>query len=179
MMKAQQWDNLTYLRKTIKDRRTKIVKDKSGGQKGGVILTDETVKPYMEELAKLEAKMAEDKDKMSAGERVDTAAAEVMAAAEQNKDELKGFIGEQFAKAFPKKFQKPINQWAYIEAKGSGDYYKTPEGGYVKRLGDIPPGCIFIHKVRVQEQIDDELDMYKYFHEDGTVGALSARILST
>ena len=122
MMKAQQWDKLTYLRKTIKDRRTKIVKDKSGGQKGGVILTDETVKPYMEELAKLEAKMAEDKDKMSAGERVDTAAAEVMAAAEQNKDELKGFIGEQFAKAFPKKMKSQINQWAYIEAKGSGDH---------------------------------------------------------
>ena len=39
-----------------------------------------------------------------------------------------------------------------------------------KRLGDIPPGCIFVHKVRVQEQIDDELDHYKYYHEDGTVG---------
>ena len=41
---------------------------------------------------------------------------------------------------------------------------------YAKRLGDIPPGCIFVHKVRVQEQIDDELDHYKYDYEDGTVG---------
>ena len=55
---------------------------------------------------------------------------------------------------------------------GSGDFYKTPEGKYVKRLGDIPPGCIFTRKVRVHEKIDDELDMCKCFHEDGIVGSI-------
>ena len=62
------------------------------------------------------------------------------------------------------------NKWAYIPAKGNGDYYKTPKKATMKkRLGDIPPGCIFVHKVRVQERIDDELDHYKYYYEDGTV----------
>ena len=106
MGKQQDWTKVTYLRKIIKDMKTKSVKcSRAGNSKGGVILTDETVKPYMEELAKLEAKIAKEKEEMSAGERVDTAAAEVMADAEQKKDEIKQYIAEHFAKVFPKKFR--------------------------------------------------------------------------
>ena len=96
---------INYLRRTIRDRKTTIVKDKNGVQKGGVTLTDETIKPYQKQLADLEAKIAKDKENMSTGERVDTAAAEVIADAEQNKDEIKQYIAEHFAKVFPKKFR--------------------------------------------------------------------------
>ena len=81
MTKRYDDDRLTSLRKTIKDRRTKIVKDKNGGQKGGVILTDKTIKPYVRELFALEAQMATDKEKMSTGKRADAAAQKVMAKA--------------------------------------------------------------------------------------------------
>ena len=169
MGKQQDWDKACKLRKIVKDMKTKSVKcSRTGNMKGGVILTDETAKPYKEELAKLEAKLAKEKEKMSTGERVDTAAAEVMADAEQNKDEIKDYIAEQFAKLAPKKFTQQINKWAYIAAKGSGDYYKTPSGQIFLRKGDIPEKCTFIHKVRVHECIDKDLDIYKYFHQDGT-----------
>ena len=104
MGKSEDWAKITKPRTTIKNKKTPAVQQ-GGKVKGGVILTDETVKPYMEELAKLEAKIAKEKEEMSAGERVDTAAAEVMADAEQNKDEIKQYIAEQFAKAWPKKFR--------------------------------------------------------------------------
>ena len=175
MGKQQDWKKVSTLRKIVKDMKTKAVKcSRTGNIKGGVILTDETVKPYMEELANLEAKLAKEKEEMSTGERVDTAAAEVIADAEQNKDEIKQYIAEQFAKLAPKKFTQQINKWAYIAAKGSGDYYKTLSGQIFPRLqreGDIPEGCTFMHKVRVHECIDNDLDIYKYFHEDGTAGS--------
>ena len=72
---------------------------------GGIILDDGTIKPYLKELADLEAKIAKDKENMSTGERVDTAAAEVMADAEQKKNEIKQYIAEHFAKVLPKKFR--------------------------------------------------------------------------
>lgn len=54
---------VSALRKIVKDMQTKSVKcSRTGNSKGGVILTDETVKPYMEELSKLEAKMAKEKE---------------------------------------------------------------------------------------------------------------------
>ena len=172
MGKQQDWKKVSTLRKIVKDMKTKAVKCKrTGNMKGGVILTDEAVKPYMEELANLEAKLAKEKEEMSTGERVDTAAAEVIADAEQNKDEIKEYIAEQFAKLAPKKFTQQINKWAYIAAKGSGDYYKTLSGQIFPRKGDIPEECTFIHKVRVHECIDNDLDIYKYFHEDGTAGS--------
>ena len=172
MGKQQDWKKVSTLRKIIKDMKTTAVKcSRTGNMKGGVILTDEAVKPYMEELANLEAKLAKEKEEMSTGERVDTAAAEVIADAEQNKDEIKEYIAEQFAKLAPKKFTQQINKWAYIAAKGSGDYYKTLSGQIFPRKGDIPEECTFIHKVRVHECIDNDLDIYKYFHEDGTAGS--------
>lgn len=172
MGKQQDWKKVSKLRKIVKDMKTTAVKcSRTGNIKGGVILTDEAVKPYMEELANLEAKLAKEKEEMSTGERVDTAAAEVIADAEQNKDEIKKYIAEQFAKLAPKKFTQQINKWAYIAAKGSGDYYKTLSGQIFPRKGDIPEECTFIHKVRVHECIDNDLDIYKYFHEDGTAGS--------
>ena len=171
MTKHQDYNKVSMLRNIIKNRQTRIVKDKHGNKKGGIILTAETIKPYVEELEALEAKMAKDKEQMTTNERVDDAAEDVKANNDANTAELKAYIDTKFEKLNPKKFKNQINKWAYIQAKGSGDHYKTPEGKYVKRLGDIPPGCIFIHKVRVQEKVDDELDMYKYFHEDGTVGS--------
>ena len=170
MGKQQDWDKISKLRKIVKNRKTTIIKNPNGNIKGGVILTDETLKPYMEKLAALEAKIAKDKEQMSIGERVDTAAAEVIADAEQNKDEIKEYIAEQFAKLAPKKFTQPINKWAYIAAKGSGDYYKNASGQIFPRKGDIPENCTFIHKVRVHDCIDKDVDMYKYFYEDGTAG---------
>ena len=170
MGKQQDWEKISKLRKVVKDRKTTIIKNPNGNIKGGVILTDETLKPYMEKLAALEAKIAKDKEQMSIGERVDTAAAEVIADAEQNKDDIKEYIAEQFAKLAPKKFTQPINKWAYIAAKGSGDYYKNASGQIFPRKGDIPENCTFIHKVRVHDCIDKDVDMYKYFHEDGTAG---------
>jgi len=171
MTRQQEWKRVTYLRGIIKDRQTKIVKDKNGNKKGGLILTDETVQPYVRELEALEAKMAKDKEKMSSNERLDDVAENVNAHGDANTEALKAYIDEKFEKAYPKKFKTQINKWAYIQAKGSADYYKTPDGRYIKRLGDVPPGCIFIHKIRVHEKIDDELDIYKYFHEDGTAGS--------
>ena len=172
MGKQQDWKKVSKLRKIVKDMKTTAVKcSRTGNIKGGVILNDETVKPYMEELANLEAKLAKEKEEMSTGERVDTAAAEVIADAEQNKDEIKSYIDEKFAKLAPKKFTQQINKWAYIAAKGSGDYYKTLSGQIFPRKGDIPEECTFMHKVRVHECIDNDLDIYKYFHEDGTAGS--------
>ena len=71
----------------IRNKKTAITKQERK-VKGGVILNDETVKPYMEELAKLEAKMAKDKQKMSTGERVDNAAEQVMAAGQTNTEDI-------------------------------------------------------------------------------------------
>ena len=79
MTKAQDWKKITYLRKTIKDRKTAVMKDRHGNPSGGVILTNETIKPYLAKLADLEAKLAKDKEQMSTGERVDTAADEIKA----------------------------------------------------------------------------------------------------
>jgi hypothetical protein len=105
MTRSQDWKKITYLRKTIKERKTKVTKDRNGNPGGGIILDDGTIKPYLKELADLEAKIAKDKENMSTGERVDTAAAEVMADAEQKKDEIKQYIAEHFAKVLPKKFR--------------------------------------------------------------------------
>jgi hypothetical protein len=171
MTKQQEWKRITHLRGIIKDRQTKITKDTHGNRRGGTILNDETIKPFVAELKALEEKLAKDKQKMTTNERIDDAAEDVKANNDANTAELKAHIDTKFEQLNPKKFKNQINKWAYMQAKGSGGHYKTPEGKYIKRLGDIPPGCTFIHKVRVQEKVDDELDMYKYFHEDGTVGS--------
>ena len=71
MTKKQEWKQITYLRRIIKDRKTPITKKANGSTVGGVILTDETIKPYMEKLAALEAKMNADREKMSTSERMD------------------------------------------------------------------------------------------------------------
>lgn len=175
MGEQQDWTKATYLRKIIKNMKTQVRKcSRTGNMKGGVILTDETVKPYMEELAKLEAKFAKEKKQMSTGERVDTAAAEVMADAEQNNDEILAKIAEHFAKLAPTKLTQPIHKWAYIAAEGSGDYYKTPSGQLFPRCNpqsgemcDIAEAYTFIHKVRIHKCTDQDLDMYRHFHEDG------------
>ena len=62
MGKQQDWKKVTTIRKIVRDMKTKSVKcSRTGDMKGGVILTDETAKPYIEELAKLEAKIATEK----------------------------------------------------------------------------------------------------------------------
>ena len=153
MTKQQDWRRIAYLRSIIKDRQTTIVKDRNGNKKGGILLNDETVQPYVRELEALEAKMAKEKEKMSTNERVDDAAENVNAHNDANAKKIIAHVGACFEKLNPKKFKTQINKWAYIQAKGSADYYKTPDGRYVKRLGDIPPGCIFTHKILVQEII--------------------------
>ena len=72
MGKQQDWDKVCKLRKVVKDMKTKEVKvSRTGKIKGGIILTDETVKPYKEKLAKLEAKIKADREQMSNVERID------------------------------------------------------------------------------------------------------------
>jgi hypothetical protein len=72
MGKQQDWEKVSKLRKVIKSGKTTEVKDSRTGKiKGGIILTDETVKPYKEKLAKLEAKIKADREQMSNVERTD------------------------------------------------------------------------------------------------------------
>ena len=168
MGKEVDWKRVSKLRKIIKDRRTKVQKSRNGNVVGGKELNDETIKPYLDELAELGAKIAKDKEQMSTGERVDAAAQEAMANNDQNTADTQQFVHECFARAFPNKFRNGIHRWAYVDAKGSGDYYKRPDGTVHPRTGEIPEGCTFAHKVRVQECIDKDLDIYKYWHEDGT-----------
>ena len=56
MTKQQEWKQITYLRKVIKCGKTSIIKKPSGTISGGVTLTDEAIKPYVEKLSALEAK---------------------------------------------------------------------------------------------------------------------------
>ena len=179
MTKEQDWSKITYLRKTIKDGRSKITKDRHGNKIGGNALTDIELKPYREKLADLEAKMAKDKERMSTGERVDTGAQEVMAQADSNHEEMKEHVSSELqsflGKLNPNKFKTKVNKWAYIAAKGSGDYYRYPDGKVFPRLGDIPPSCTFCHKVRVIELIDTETDTYKFCYEDGKPGIATGR----
>ena len=48
--------------KIIRDMKTTVVKCKDGRTKGGTLLNDETVQPYVRELEVLEAKMASARD---------------------------------------------------------------------------------------------------------------------
>ena len=70
-----------HLRKIFKDKKTRIVKGKDGKLKGGVDFVEgsDLYNKYSKELADLEAKMARAKESMSTGERVDTAAQEIIA----------------------------------------------------------------------------------------------------
>ena len=61
MGKQQEWKQITYLRKVIKCGKTPITKKPNGTICGGVTLTDETIKPYVEKLAALEANMEANK----------------------------------------------------------------------------------------------------------------------
>ena len=61
MGKQQDWRRISYLRKVTIDRKTPITKRVSGAISGGVTLTDETIKPYVEKLAALEANMEANK----------------------------------------------------------------------------------------------------------------------
>ena len=87
MTKKQEWKQITNLRRTIKDRKTTILK-KNGSTVGGVVLTDETLKPYMEKLAALEAKMNADWEQMSTAERMDDNTAEITAHGDANTDKI-------------------------------------------------------------------------------------------
>ena len=88
MTKQTDWNKVAYLRNIIKNRQTRIVKDKHGNKKGGTILNDETIKPYVEELEALEAKMAKDKEQMTTNERIDDAAEDVKANNDANTDRI-------------------------------------------------------------------------------------------
>ena len=110
------------------------------------MLTDETLKPYMEKLAALEAKMNADREQMSTAERMDDNTAEITAHGDANTDKIIESVQQSFAKLAPSKFSR-FSKWAYIVAKGSGAYYRTPDGTVHPRKGDIPPilGRVYIH----------------------------------
>ena len=78
MTKKQNWRTNSYLRVIIKDRKTPIIKKRDGRTAGGVSLTDETVKPYEEQLASLEAKVKEAKEQMTTVERMDDNTTEIV-----------------------------------------------------------------------------------------------------
>ena len=101
MGKQQEWKQITYLRKVIKCGKTPITKKPNGTISGGVTLTDETIKPYVEKLAALEAKTKTSREQMTNVEHIDDNTAEIIADAEQNKDEIKEYIAEQFATVAP------------------------------------------------------------------------------
>ena len=61
MTKQQDYNKLNSLRTIINTRRTRITKSRHGKQTGGVMLNAETIKPYVEELKALGAKLAKDK----------------------------------------------------------------------------------------------------------------------
>ena len=92
MDKQWSWNKVYELRKILKDKKTRIVKGKDGKIKGGVDIVDgsDLYNKYSKELADLEAKMARAKESMTTGERVDTAAQEIIADAAVNKDVLVG-----------------------------------------------------------------------------------------
>jgi len=152
------WKKASKVRKIIKDRRTTITKSRNGNTVGGIALDDDTIKPYMKQLADIEAQLKKDKDAMSTKERVDDAAKEVMADAAQNKEDITTTIQDCFAKAFPKKFAK-IHKWAYVR----------PSSG---SAGEAPK-----IKVRVDEYMDRELDLYKYYDADGNAGSAAGSAL--
>ena len=81
MVKQEDGDRITKVRKILKDEKTRVVTDSSGKTKGGVAIVEGSAlhNKYSKELADLEAKVAREKESMSAGDRADTAAAEVMA----------------------------------------------------------------------------------------------------
>ncbi len=158
MTKQQDWKRKSDLKRIIKNRKTTITKDRHGNPSGGVILDEETIKPYVKKLANLEAQMAANKEAMTTKERVDDAAQEVMADAEQNKNDIISIIDNRFSKAFPKKFLK-INKWAYV----------SPASGSANAAPKI--------KVRVDEEMDKELNIYKYYDDKGNAGCAAGSII--
>ena len=122
MTNKQDWRKISYLRVIIKDRKTPIIKKRDGRTAGGVSLTDETVKPYKEQLASLEAKVKEAKEQMTTVERMDDNTAELTAHNGINTDRIIESVQEGFSKLAPKKFNC-VGKCAYIVAKPVGDYY--------------------------------------------------------
>ena len=79
-------------------------------KKGGVILNDETIKPYVRELEALEAKLAKDKEQMATKQRIDDVADNANANNDANTEMLRQHMDENFAKAFPKQIKiRPTN----------------------------------------------------------------------
>ena len=145
MGKQSEWKRITYLRKITREQRTPITKSRNGNTVGGAHLDDEAMKPYVKQLADLEAKMAKDREAMSTKERVDDAAQEVMANDDKNTEQTQQCVIECFKKAFPKKFNDAINKWAYTISS-------MPSSGSANELQQGRK------KVRVEGCIDKELD---------------------
>ena len=110
MTKQTGWERKCKLAKIIRDMKTTGVKCKDGRTKGGIILNDETVQPYVRELEALEAKMAKDKETMSTNERLDNAADDVNANNDANTEKILAHVGACFEKLNPKKFKTQINK---------------------------------------------------------------------
>ena len=134
----------------MKDRKTQIIKKRDGRTAGGVSLTDETVKPYEEQLASLEAKVKEAKEQMTTVERMDDNTAEITAHNDINTDRIIKSVQQGFSKLAPKKFNC-VGKCAYIVAKPvgdyySGDYYRKPDGAVLRRRRDVtmPPSSVFM-----------------------------------
>jgi hypothetical protein len=98
MTKQQDWKRVTYLRGIIKNRRSQITKDRHGNTKGGVVLNDETIKPFVAKLKALEEKLAKDKEKMTTNERVDDAADHINAHNDANTDKIMVEVKREFGK---------------------------------------------------------------------------------
>ena len=152
MGKQCDWMKVSRFRTIVKDMKTPVQKSRNGNTVGGTVLNAETVKPYLKQLELLEAKIAKDKEAMSTKDRVDDAAQEVMADAAQNNKKIIEALDDRFAKLAPKKFAK-IKKWAYV----------SPASG---SAGEAAPKI----KVRVDEYMDKELDLYKYYDSAGNVG---------
>ena len=75
-----QWERIAVLRKTLHDEKEKV-KVSRGKQYGGnpCPIGSDLHNKYSKELADLEAKMARAKESLTTGERVDTAAQEIIA----------------------------------------------------------------------------------------------------
>ena len=64
--KEKIWKQITYLRSIVKTKKSPTFTDRKTGEKrGGIPLTEETIKPWEEKLAATEAKLKQLKKDMS------------------------------------------------------------------------------------------------------------------
>ena len=137
-MKRQcSWQKISELRKILKDKKTRVVKGKDGKIKGGVDIVDGSNlhNKYSKELADLEAKMARAKESMTTGERVDTAAQEIIADAALNKEVLADQL-----QANQEKTTEMLNGIQELLKEASHDRMKKAPGNLKEMIPPSKPG---------------------------------------